>query len=78
MLRRAQYEIKRYASHTHLSCRAWLAVELLCHCEERAVQQEAVAPCAYLASRVQQPSGVPSAYRDPLIEVILKRYAAIC
>ena len=39
------------------------------------MQQEAVALCAYLASRAQQPMGVPSASRDPLVELILKRCA---
>ena len=42
------------------------------------MQQEAVVLCAYLASRAQQPTDVPSAHRDPLVEVILKRYAGTC
>ena len=41
------------------------------------MQQEAVVLCAYLASRAQQPTDVPAAHRDPLIEVILKRYAGV-
>ena len=70
--------LQRLTSPTYPSCRAWLAVELLCHCEERGMQQEAVVLCAYLASRAQQPTDIPSASKDPLVEVILKRYAAGC
>ena len=41
------------------------------------MQQQAVVLCAYLASRGQQPTEIPSAPKDPLVEVILKRYAGV-
>ena len=55
-----------------MPCRSWVAVELLCFCEEAGLQQEAVALCTYLAGR-DEPADTPTSPSDPLVEATLKR-----
>lgn len=55
-------------------CRSWLAVELLCFCEEQGLQQHAVALSSYLAG-IEQSEGSPAVSSDPLLEETLMRCA---
>ena len=57
-----------------MQCRSWLAVELLCFCEETGRQQEAVALCAYLAG-MEPSQGSLAGSSDPLVEATLIRCA---
>lgn len=59
-----------------MQSRSWVAVELLCFCEETGLQQEAVALCTYLAGR-DQPEDSPASSSDPLVDATLTRYISV-
>ena len=60
-----------------MHCRSWLAVELLCFCEETGLQQEAVALCSFLAG-VELSDASTAVSSNLLVEATLKRCAQGC